>query len=213
MQEESSYSPVLRREYQGWTSLVIYIPSFVSMCYSPEVSFGIWAFGMLSALTLVTNGQSVQSIAFPLMITQMQLVEGLQWIRAVDESTLAILGKLVLVLQPAAAFYEAKQYSLILPYIAIQALVEFMYGSRDLRFVIAEDGHFAWRWNSDPMSLQSLPYWIGLFLGASFILPREVSLVMMSLFVYFFVNHREYETYGSLWCVWVNLLWVYYLLR
>ena len=183
------------------------------MCYSAEVSFGTWAFGMLSALVLLQKGQSLQSIAFPLMVSQMQLVEGLQWIRAVDESTLAILGKLVLVLQPAAAFYEAKKYSFILPYLVVQALVEFMYGSRDLRFVVAQDGHFDWKWNSDPMSVQSLPYWIGLFLGASFLLPREVAFVMMALFAYFFVNHVEYNTYGSLWCVWVNLLWFYYLLR
>jgi hypothetical protein len=183
------------------------------MCYSAEVSFGTWAFGMLSALALLQKGQSLQSMAFPLMISQMQLVEGLRWMGDVDESTLAILGKLVLALQPAAAFYEAKQYSFILPYLVVQALVELMYGSRDLRFVVAQDGHFAWNWNSDPMSLQALPYWIGLFVGASFILPRAVSAVMMALFVYFFVNHGEYKTYGSLWCVWVNLLWVYYLVR
>jgi hypothetical protein len=168
---------------------------------------------MLSALALLQKGQSLQSMAFPLMISQMQLVEGLRWMGDVDESTLAILGKLVLALQPAAAFYEAKQYSFILPYLVVQALVELMYGSRDLRFVVAQDGHFAWNWNSDPMSLQALPYWIGLFVGASFILPRAVSAVMMALFVYFFVNHGEYKTYGSLWCVWVNLLWVYYLVR
>ena len=193
--------------------MTIYIASFVSMCYSPEVSFGTWAFGMLSAFALLQKGQSLQSIMFPLVITQMQLVEGLQWIRAVDESTLAILGKLVLFLQPLAAFYEAKKYAFVLPYVIAYGVMEALYGSRDLRFVVAEDGHLEWKWNFDPISVAAVPYWIGLFVGASFLLPREVSLGMMALFVYFFVNHAQYKTYGSLWCVWVNLLWVFYLVR
>jgi hypothetical protein len=150
---------------------------------------------------------------FPLVVTQMQLVEGLQWIHAVDERLLAILGKLVLFLQPVAAFYEAKQYAYILPYVIVQIVVELAYGSRDLRFVVADDGHFEWKWSFDPISVEAIPYWIGLFLGASFLLPRALSVAMMSMFVYFYLNHREYKTYGSLWCVWVNLLWVYYLLR
>jgi len=183
------------------------------MCYSAEVSFGTWAFGMLSAFALLQKGQSLQSIAFPLMITQMQLVEGLQWIRAVDESTLAILGKLVLFLQPVAAFYEAKKYSFVLPYAIAYGAMEALYGSRDLRFVVAEDGHFQWKWGFDPASVQAGLYWIGLFLGASILLPLEVSIGILALFVYFLYNHVEYGTYGSLWCVWVNLLWIYYLVR
>lgn len=183
------------------------------MCYSPEVSFGTWALGMLAALILIQKGQSVQSIAFPLAITQMQLVEGLRWIRALDESVLALLGKLVLGLQPVAAFYEAKQYSFILVYVVVQSIMELVYGSRDLRFVVAKDGHFEWKWSFDPLSIYALPYWIGLFIGSSYFLPREISVVMMTLFVYFLFNHSRYNTYGSLWCVWVNLLWVYYLIR
>ena len=183
------------------------------MCYSAEVSFGTWAFGMLSAFALLQKGQSIQSIAFPLVITQMQLVEGLQWIRAIDESTLAILGKLALSLQPVAMFYESKKYGFILPYMVAYGMTELLYGSRDLRFTVAEDGHFQWKWGFDPISVQSALYWAGLLLGASLLLPLEVSALMLAIFVYFFFNHAEYETYGSLWCVWVNLLWIYYLLR
>jgi hypothetical protein len=183
------------------------------MCYSAEVSFGTWAFGMLSALALLQKGQSLQSIAFPLMITQMQLVEGLQWIRAVDESTLAILGKLVLFLQPVAAFYEGKKYAFVLPYVVAYSIMELFYGSRDLRFVVAEDGHLEWKWNFDPASLEALPYWIGLFVGTYFILTGEIGAFMLALLAYFYVYHREFNTYSSLWCVWVNLLWIYYLVR
>lgn len=183
------------------------------MCYSAEVSFGTWALGMLAALVLSQQGVPLQDMLFPFSVSQMQLVEGLRWTNAVDERILAVLGKLVLFSQPVAAFYEAKQYEFILPYIAIQAVVEILYGSRDLRFVVAKDGHFEWKWNFVPSSLEALPYWIGLFLGASFLLPRWVAVVMMGLFVYFYLNHEEYNTYGSLWCVWVNLLWVYYLMK
>lgn len=182
------------------------------MCYSAEVSFLTWGFGMACAAFLVSTGKSLQSIAFPLTIVQMQLIEGLRWIDAVDERILALLGKIAIGLQPAAAFYEAKQYWLILPYVAVQAVVELLYGSRDLRFVVADDGHFEWKWMV-PEKIATAPYWIALFLGGSFILPWYVSAAMLGLLTYFFVNHAEYGTYGSLWCVWVNLLWIYYLVR
>lgn len=180
------------------------------MCYSAEVSFGTWAFGMACSFILAQQGKS---FLFPFVVSQMQLVEGLRWIDAVDERILAVLGKLVLFAQPVAAFYESKQYAFILPYIAIQSIVEFLYGSHDLRFVVAEDGHFEWKWSSNPVSLEALPYWIGLVLGSYYLLPREVVVLMVGLLAYFYVNHAEYGTYGSLWCVWVNLLWVYYMLR
>lgn len=183
------------------------------MCYSAEVSFGTWVFGMLSAIALTLRGQPLQSFIFPLAVTQMQLVEGLQWVRAVDEQTLAILGKIVLLTQPAFAFVEAKQYGFILPYLVLQAIMEVLYGSRDLRFTVANDGHFKWNWSFNPISVEALPYWIGLLLGTSFLYPKWVAAIMLGLLAYFYINHAEYETYGSLWCVWVNLLWVYYLLR
>jgi len=183
------------------------------MCHSAEVSFGTWAFGMLSAWVLSQSGVPLQSMAFPLSVTQMQLVEGLRWLNVVDERVLAILGKLVLVLQPVGAFVEAKRYGFIAPYLAVQAIVEGLYGSRELRFTVADDGHFKWNWSFDPVSFQALPYWIGLVLGASFVVSRPMAIVLVGLLAYFYINHAQYETYGSLWCVWVNLMWVDYLLR
>ena len=180
------------------------------MCYSAEVSFGTWGVGILASLYLSSKGKPY---LFPLVVSQMQLVEGLRWIDAIDERVLAVLGKLVLFAQPVAAFYEAKKYSFIFPYIAIQSIVEILYGSRDLRFVVAPDGHFAWKWNFDPASLEAMPYWIGLVLGTYFILSREIGAVMLGLLAYFYMYHVQYGTYASLWCVWVNLLWVYYLFR
>lgn len=183
------------------------------MCYNAEVSFGTWAFGMLSAWVLSQSGMPLRAMAFPLSVTQMQLVEGLRWIDAVDERVLSVLGKLVLVLQPVAAFVEAKQYGFIAPYLTVQAIVEYLYGSRDLRFTVADDGHFKWNWSFDPVSVQALPYWIGLVIGAWFVVSRPMAIVLLALLGYFYINHAKYETYGSLWCVWVNLMWIEYLLR
>jgi len=180
------------------------------MCYSAEVSFGTWTFGMVCSYILSQQGKPY---LFPFVVSQMQLVEGLRWIEAVDERVLSILGKLVLFAQPVTAFYEAKKYSFILPYIVIQSITELLYGSRDLRFVVAEDKHFSWKWNFNPASLEALPYWIGLVLGTYFLLPREVGGLMIALLAYFYIYHSQYGTYASLWCVWVNLLWVYYMLR
>lgn len=178
------------------------------MCYSPEVSFGTWFIGILASLYLYKNGKS---FLFPLVVSQMQLIEGLRWVNFIDEKILAIFGKLVLYAQPVAAFYEAKRYEFILPYMLVQSLTELLYGSRDLRFIIAGDGHFAWKWIKSPLSYETIPYWIGLLLGGSFLLPRALSIILLGLFAYFYINHSSYNTHGSLWCVSVNILWIYYL--
>jgi hypothetical protein len=180
------------------------------MCYSAEVSFLTWGFGMACALFL---GKPLQSIAFPLVVTQMQLIEGLRWLNVVDERILAVLGKLAIYSQPVAAFWEARRYEFIAPYVAVQVVVELLYGSRDLRFTVADDGHFKWNWTYDPVSLPAVPYWIGLILGAYLVLSLPVATLIMALFVYFYINHAEYGTHGSLWCVWSNILWIDYLLR
>lgn len=178
------------------------------MCYSPEVSFGTWGVGILASIYLFNQGKP---FLFPLVVSQMQLIEGLRWSNLVNESVLAICGKLALVSQPIAAFIEAKQYVYILPYCILQLFTELLLGSRDLRFTVAKDGHFEWKWSFYPISIEALPYWIGLIVGTSFILSRKVGLFMLGLFAYYYINHSKYNTVGSLWCVSVNLLWIYYL--
>ena len=183
------------------------------MCYSAEVSFLTWGFGIASALILYTTGQPIRSFAFPLAVSQMQLVEGLRWIHAVDERILAILGKIALGIQPAAGFYEAGKTNLVLPYLVLYTLSEALAGSKDLRFVIAEDGHLRWKWLFESGSIPAIVYWVGLLSSTLIILPLPLWLFFFALFVYFSVTHGKYGTWGSLWCVWVNLLWIYYLLR
>lgn len=180
------------------------------MCYNPYVSFGTWTIGIIASLYLYSQHKS---FLFPLVVSQMQLIEGLRWTGAIDERILAIAGKLALYAQPVAAFYEANKKSFILPYVIVQTITEALIGSRDLRFTVAKDGHFKWNWSFDPISLEAIPYWSGLLLGTYFILERGVGLFMLALFAYFYINHAKYGTSGSLWCVWVNLLWVFYIFK
>ena len=180
------------------------------MCYSAEVSFATWAFGMLSAAFLASQGKP---FAFPLAVTQMQLIEGLRWMNAVDERVLAVLGKLVLGLQPAAGFYEAGATELILPYVVIQGLLEILYGSRDLRFLVAGDGHFRWKWLESSSPLSTVVYWAGLAYVGFALLPLWLNGLILGLYAYYTLAHGEYKTEGSLWCVSVNVLWLYYLIR
>ena len=180
------------------------------MCYSAEVSFGTWFFGIVCSILLHQQGKPYY---VPLVTSQMQLVEGLRWIDAVDERILSVLGKLTLLAQPVAGFYEAKKYGFILPYIVIQSIGTLLYGSRDLRFVVAGDGHFEWKWGFDAISFEGLPYCIAFCMCLYFLYPIEVSVTLLGLLAYFYMNHCQYNTHGSLWCVWVNVLWVYYMLR
>jgi len=182
------------------------------MCYSAEVSFLTWGFGMMSALVLWSQGQPLKSFLFPLVIAQMQLVEGLRWINAMDERILAVLGKLVIYAQPVAGMIELGKPSWVLPYILIQGLLELLAGSRTLSFAVAEDGHLRWDW-LDEVSITSVPYWVALFAVTYMLYPTGVGLFFLGLLFYYGVNHWQYDTWGSLWCVSVNLLWIYYLLK
>jgi hypothetical protein len=183
------------------------------MCYSAEVSFGTWGVGMLAALVLYSQGTPLRSLAFPLTVTQMQLVEGLRWIDALDERVLALLGKLVLAAQPVAGLYEAGAPQFILPYLLTQGGMELLFGSRDLRFVVAGDGHFRWKWLENSTILAALPYWAALTYAGLRILPLWLNALLLGLYAYYTVKHGSFRTEGSLWCVSVNILWLYYLFR
>ena len=183
------------------------------MCYSAEVSFLTWGFGIASSLVLYLTGQPVRSFAFPLAVSQMQLVEGLRWVHAMDERILAVLGKIALGIQPAAGLYEAGKTNLVLPYLVVYALSELLFGSKDLRFVVADDGHLKWKWLFAAGSIPAILYWVGLVATTWVLLPLPLWLFFLALYLYFLAGHAKYGTYGSLWCIWVNLMWVYYLLR
>ena len=166
---------------------------------------------MACAAFLAFTGHPIKTFAFPLVVTQMQLVEGLRWIRALPDTVLAPLGKLVLYAQPAVGLFEAGQSQWILPYVIAQAIAEFVGGSRDLRFVVAEDGHFSWKWLPNLLAL--LPYCVALFYAAGILFPRWVNTILLGLLAYYLFGHLRYDTWGSLWCVSVNGLWIHYLLR
>jgi hypothetical protein len=183
------------------------------MCYSAEVSFLTWAFGMSCAAFLASTGQPFVSFAFPLLVSQMQLVEGLRWIHALPEPLLAGLGKAVLYAQPAVALWEAKQIAWIPLYVVSQAVIELLRGSRDTRFVVAKDGHLAWTWLSPLDSVVNIPYWIALVAAAGILYPTWLNGILMTLLAYYLAMHYEYGTWGSLWCVSVNILWIHYLVR
>jgi hypothetical protein len=183
------------------------------MCYSAEVSFLTWGFGMACAAVLAFTGQPVKSFLFPLVVTQMQLIEGLRWTNALPEDILALLGKLTIYLQPAIALLEAGQTQWIPLYAGSQAIVELLLGSRDSRFVVADDGHLAWKWLPKFESLGLLPYWVAIIFASRILYPRWLNLLLLGLLIYYVTFHHQYDTWGSLWCVSVNILWIYYLLR
>lgn len=178
------------------------------MCYSPEVSFTTWTIGIISSIYLFYQGKP---FIFPLVVSQMQLVEGLRWINIIDEKIIAILAKIVLFLQPVAAFVEAGKYSYILPYVLAQTAATAAAGSRDFRFIVADDGHFEWKWITNVFSIETIPYWVGLVVGSSLIFSHGIGLLLLAFLAYFYINHKEYNTFGSLWCFSVNIMWIYYI--
>ena len=185
------------------------------MCYSAEVSFLTWGFGMMSAAILAFSGTPLRSFIFPLLVSQMQLIEGLRWKHAVDERLLAIAGKFQIFLQPVAAMIEGNfATKWILLYVVVQSLAELLFGKRDLTFKVQEDGHFKWNWLYDPNGPgATVPYQIALLFSTYFIFPVWIWAAGWGMYAYYYIKHRTYGTFGSLWCVSGNFLWIYYLLR
>lgn len=183
------------------------------MCYSAEVSFLTWGFGMVCAAFLAFTGHPVNSFLFPLVVTQMQLVEGLRWTNALPETLLAVLGKLVLYLQPAVGLLEAGQPQWIPLYAVSQTVFELLLGSQNHRFVVAADGHLSWRWLVESPAAVALPYWIAILFATGILYPRWLNSILLAFLAYYVTFHLEYGTWGSLWCVSVNVIWLYYLLR
>lgn len=183
------------------------------MCYSAEVSFATWGFAMVSAAYLFLNKMPFRSFVFPLVVSQMQLIEGLRWINAIDENILAVLAKIALYSQPIAGLYQIKETSYILPYILAQSTIELLVGSRDLRFVVGGDGHFVWKWLNRDSILFELPYWITLIYSTYKLFPLPLFLLLSGLYFYYKYEHSKYKTEGSLWCVSVNIMWIYFLLK
>ena len=184
------------------------------MCYSAEVSFMTWGFGMACAAFLYLTGHPVKSFLFPLVVTQMQLIEGLRWLNAVDERILSIAGKIQLYIQPIVGMIEGgMSANWIVAYAAIQTLAELLFGKRDLTFEVAEDGHFKWNWLYENVPLATLPYQVALLAVTYLLFPTWIWAIAYGVWGYYYLAHRQYGTMGSLWCVSANFLWIYYLLR
>lgn len=183
------------------------------MCYSAEVSFLTWGYGMACAAILYLSGNSPKSFLFPFIVVQMQLIEGLRWTHALPESILAPIAKGLLYAQPVAGLVEIDNTKWILPYVIAQTLVEVIGGSNDPRFVVAGDGHLSWKWLPELGSPVGIPYLLALFFIAFHLFPVWLNGILIALFVYYLTFHRQYGTWGSLWCVSVNILWLYYLTR
>lgn len=184
------------------------------MCYSAEVSFLTWGFGMVCAAFLTSTGKSLRDILFPFVVIQMQLVEGLRWTKALDDKTLSILGKIALYLQPLALMIEARIGApWIVLYVGTQTIFELFYGSRDLTFEIAEDGHFRWNWLNNGDFGVTLPYFTAMMLLLYFVFPLPLFLLSWGILAYYYARHGKYGTHGSLWCNAAVILWIYYLFR
>jgi hypothetical protein len=168
---------------------------------------------MVSAGYLFMQNLPIRSFIFPLVFSQMQLIEGLRWIHAFDERVLAVAAKLVLYAQPVAGLYQAGETRYIVPYVVAQTFTELVAGSHDYRFVVGGDGHFVWKWLNSESLLLGLPYWIALTYATYKLLPFPLFLVLAGLYQYYKFHHSQYRTEGSLWCVAVNMLWIYYLLK
>lgn len=184
------------------------------MCYSAEVSFATWGFGMACAAFLYLTGHPVKSFLLPLVVVQMQLVEGLRWLKALPEPLLAWAGKLAIYAQPIAAMIEGgmpREWMVL--YAVVQTVMEALFGSRDTRFVVADDGHFKWNWIWEAQYFTTLPYALALLISTYVLVPFPLWAALWALYAFYTYHHNRYGTQGSLWCVAVNLGWLYYILR
>jgi len=189
------------------------------MCWNAEVSLRTFMYGLCSALICTYLGTiPMSSIYITMSFTLMQLFEYFAWTYLDNKKIityLSIIGLLLIFLQLFLLSYTIKNPAyrkymlwLLLGFIVLYGI--FVLPTARFNMKRGVNGHLEWEW------LDASPIFI---LGALFfyIMPSVLSkYVLSTIFIivtvgYSLYNYYEYNTWGSMWCYFSNILWVYFL--
>ena len=208
------------------------------MCWNEYVSINTFVFGIFVLLLIAFNNKHSQyKIAdfenpylyfFIGSVISMQFIEFVLWRNLNNKSinkTMSILGSLLLVIQPIASLTLLKNINLRNTMIFIYSILSFIFlfyniTHKNIYTIVSKTGHLKWLWIQN-VNLNSIPQEIIVhllylfFLSFSFFVNRRYFLIISSsiLFCLFYYYYYTDGSAGSLWCLSVNAIMLYYLIQ
>jgi hypothetical protein len=185
------------------------------MCWNAEVSLNTFIFGVISAaIVLLINYNYLASVLILLSVSLMQLVEFFAWRNINNKKVIewvSVFGISVILLQVLLLniFYlKGKERIIVLIIILISSLFALVHiiNNNKLKMEKAKNGHLAWSWADLPIPL--LIIFFGLYLYAGFRNKNLTFLIALLLLLISLYNYYKYNTWGSMWCYYSNILWI-----
>lgn len=190
------------------------------MCYNSTVSLNTFLFGLgVACLAYYTKIIPNYGIIILLSFSAMQLLEFFAWTyydnRKINR-ILSIIGMMIIITQVILLNYylpDKKIRNILLFLIFIFLLLFIIIDLKNVNFSMkrGENKHLIWYWLDLPLiwiiiglSFYLIPvYLYGNLLTILFM----ITILLISLYFYW-----KYKTWGSMWCYFSNLLWLYVLI-
>lgn len=189
------------------------------MCYNSSISLNTFIFGVISLLILYKYGNIVINPKYLIIILSfslIQLLEYFAWIYINNKKIIEILSKIGLViicLQIILINYfllnnEIRLYSFIIMLIFFILFAIFELPNVNFDMEKGENGHLIWYWLDLPV--------IWIIIGiAYYIIPLMLykeKVAFIGVYIILLIslyNYYRYKTWGSMWCYFSNIIWIY----
>ena len=204
------------------------------MCWNQYVSINTFIFGIFGLLLIAFNNKystykiklfnNPYAYLFMLSFIFMQLIEFILW-RNLNNVTInkiaSIFGVLLLYIQPIASLLLLDNISLRNKLLLIYSIPTFIFGSynllnADIHTTLSPSGHLAWNWtfyNSKVIDFFVKIFYL-FFLFFSLIYNKYYqSIIVLILYMIFIFNYGKEGSSGSLWCLSVNTIILYFILQ
>ncbi len=206
------------------------------MCWNPTISLNTFIFA-LSAIVIgqIAKTHTLDWSLFYMSIASMQLLEYFMWtyasvhnngVDATDlNSALSVVGLLIIFLQPVAAGFLIKHRQRRAAYFAMYAVWVAAYlalsmPSTSFTTTVAPNGHLQWNWLA-PGSAWLIATWVAFIVTAICLSDHGHSTLFLAAIVAFniafvagsYVMHRKSNAWGSVYCSFINVMFVVVLVR
>lgn len=181
------------------------------MCWSAKVSLQTFIFACISALIVYNLGYENKGlILIVLSFSLMQLLEYFIWTYIKDRKINELLSKIGLFIIGFQIFLlcllNKNKYLLYLYFLFGLLFILLELNNVKFKTDVGENGHLRWLWLDLPL------FWIIIFTSFYLITNTQTKIrflfVIISLIISLYFYYK-YKTWGSMWCYFSNLLWIY----
>jgi hypothetical protein len=204
------------------------------MCWNQYVSINTFIFGVIGLLFIAFNNKysnykldffkNPYAYIFIISVTFMQFIEFILW-RNIDNKIInkiaSTAGFLLLTIQPITSLLLLNNINLrnkLLLYYSIPASIFAIYNiiTANIHTIVSPSGHLSWIWTSykDKFIEKLIVIFYLFFLFFSLIYNKYYSsLFFLALFIIIIYYFGEDGSEGSIWCLSINSLIMFFLLQ